>query len=34
MCQSAGISLPPRGLRHWFVIRMLRQIEERTRDPG
>ena len=34
LCQSAGISLPLHGLRHWFVIRMLRQIEERTHDPG
>jgi integrase len=33
LCQAAGISLPLRGLRHWFVIRMLRQIEERTHDP-
>jgi hypothetical protein len=23
-----------RGLRHWFVIRLLRQIEERIHDPG
>jgi hypothetical protein len=34
MCQAAGISLPLHGLRHWFVILRLRQIEERTRDPG
>jgi len=34
LCQAAGISLPLHGLRHWFVIRMLWQIEERTRDPG
>jgi integrase len=33
LCLSAGISLPLRGLRHWFVIRMLRQIEERTHYP-
>ncbi len=33
LCQAAGISLPLHGLRHWFVIRALRQIEERTHDP-
>lgn len=33
LCRAAGISLPLRGLRHWFVMRMLRQIEERTHDP-
>jgi integrase len=33
LCRAAGIALPPHGLRHWFVIRMLRQIEERTHDP-
>jgi integrase len=34
LCRVAGISLPPRSLRHWFVIRLLRQIEERTHDLG
>lgn len=34
LCQAAGISLPLRGLRHWFVICMLRQIEERTHDTA
>ncbi len=34
LCQEAGISLPLHGLRHWFVMRMLRKIEERTHDPG
>jgi integrase len=34
LCQAAGISLPLHGLRHWFVILRLRQIEERTHDPG
>lgn len=34
LCREAGISLPLRGLRHWFVIRVLRQIEERTHDHG
>ena len=34
LCRAAGISLPPRGLRHWFVILRLRRIEERIHDPG
>jgi integrase len=34
LCQAAGISLPLHGLRHWFVILALRQIEERIHDPG
>ena len=33
LCKAAGLSLPIHGLRHWFVILKLRQIEERTHDP-
>jgi len=33
LCQVAGITFPPSGLRHWFAIQALLQIEERTNNP-